>query len=163
MPVYAITLEHREGTNSPHSHEASANLRASGVDLGEVDATTTYLLEGDFDGGVARDAAQLLADSVLESAIITVNEIPAKGEGTQLLIMRREGVMDPAEASILATLSNAKISPKFVKRAHLYRFGKDLSSDEQARAYAVLGNDAIEECHRGALKLDTLSHAKAYV
>lgn len=163
MPVTSIILTHAEGSASPHSQAKTTALRVAGVNLGPIEYLPTFLIEGELDSQASQLAAKVLADPVLEKAAVSVNLVPGSGsERTQLTVMRKAGVMDPAEASVMRTLQDAGIKASTIKCAHIYRFERALSDDQRQRASALLANQAIEDVHVGEFAIERLSMGGRY-
>ncbi|MCK6440426.1 MAG: AIR synthase related protein, partial [Planctomycetes bacterium] len=158
MPVHAITLTHREGPESPESRAAASVIRGAGLMLDALEVRTCYLIEGDLTKGHIDQACAILADPVLETVSVTQGKIPAGADsGTQVIVRRKDGVMDPAEASVIKALRNAKIDVHAVKRAHVYRTTSRLDKDAIRGLSRALVNDVVEELVAGELAVTTLS------
>jgi phosphoribosylformylglycinamidine synthase II len=173
MSVYAITLTHREGPNSPVSQATSKKLLAAGMKTPGVTADSCYLIEGDLSAADAARAGSLLADPVLETWQVTEGKIPAgvgAGSGsvaaagsTQVTILRQPGVMDPAEASVLRSLADSGVKTEAVRCATVYSFPKGLGDGALKAAAAALHNPAVEEYHAGETAFPTLHMGRGYI
>ncbi len=162
MPVHAVVLSHREGSESPHSRAAQSALKTAGLAEPELTVDVAYLIEWNRDETAAQAAAELLADPVLETASVFSSEIPASGPGTQLTVMRQPGVMDPAEVSILRTLKQALIPAEAVRVAHVYRFPTKLDASRIAQISQAIANQAVESVSQGAVAVKTLRMGRDY-
>ena len=162
MPVSSITLKHREGSDSPESKATLDKLRNAGVEAADIEALTCYLLEGELDEQATTLAASLLVDAVLETPTITKDKIPAPSKGTQISVLKRGGVMDPVENSVIRALTAADIHVQAVKCVRLYRTPSELDQTTIQNFSKALANDVVEECRIGDVDLDTLRIDTAY-
>ncbi len=161
MALFALTLHHREAENSPASQATSKALSLAGLDLGKLEAKTCYLIETREESKeAALQMVKLLQDPVLESAEIFQEKIPKPATGTQLVVMRKPGVMDPVEASVLKTLKLGGFEVLSAKVLSLYLFARELTETEHHKAAKNLSNQVVEDAHFGAFPLKSLDLGK---
>ncbi|MBK9973943.1 MAG: phosphoribosylformylglycinamidine synthase subunit PurL [Planctomycetes bacterium] len=161
--LYKIRLIPKLGADSPESRRVARTLLDAGVHAQGIVHHRLFLLEGEFTRDDAtRAATNLLADPVLERAEV-FDGMELEPEGDLLFhVMRRTGVMDPIEASLLRALRDFGLVPVAVKSADQYLFASKPSAHDLSRTAAALGNIVVDESHHGPLKLASLPRGKAY-
>ncbi len=124
-------------------------------------AARGYLLEGVSKDDADRLAAELLVDSVVESATVAVIGKPAVGAAYTVLL--KPGVMDPVAESVLRAAADLGVPLTGVRTFRRY-FGPETASslDRDALFRKVLANFAIEQVVVGPLTTDHLGLGSAY-
>lgn len=114
-----------------------------------------FLVRGALDEAGARDlAARLFCDPVVERFDVFDSTAPRKASPDTVVVFRRAGVMDPAEASIIRGASRLGYELDSVRCGTAYVFRG--TTDEallKKIAVAFLSNPAIEEARQGDLAL----------
>ncbi len=133
---------------------------ARGGDLVKA-AARGYLLEGVSKDDAERLAAELLVDSVVESATVAAIGKPAVGAAYTVLL--KPGVMDPVAESVLRAAADLGIPLAGVRTFRRY-FGPETASslDRDALFRKVLANFAIEQVVVGPLTTDHLAVGAPY-
>jgi phosphoribosylformylglycinamidine synthase len=118
----------------------------SGVE--EARLVRVYICAGDFSLREAENIArEFLADPVVDMFSVNgfVTSSCGKHEAT-VEIIRRVGVMDPAEASVLKGIREIGLDAQWVRTARKYVLRGDVAKDElKSAALKVLANEVIEE------------------
>ncbi len=162
--LYKIRLIPRLGPQSPESLRASRKLLEAGVQADGITLHRLFLIEGDIPLAMAgRVADHLLRDPVLETAEVFEGNEMEPHSSRLFHVMRRTGVMDPAEHSLLRALRDFGAKPRAVKIVDQYLFATKPGAQDLERAAAALGNVVVDECHHGSLALDELPRGKPYV
>jgi phosphoribosylformylglycinamidine synthase subunit PurSL len=114
-----------------------------------------FLLCGDLDEAGARDlAARLFTDAVVERSEVFDASAPRAASADTVVVFRRPGVMDPAEASILRGAARLGHPLAAVRTGTAYVFqGRTDEALLRKVAVAFLSNPAIEEARLGELNL----------
>lgn len=161
--LWKIRLIPKQGAESPESLRVVRRLKSAGVLAAGIVHHRLFLIEGLISEDEAvRVATRLLADPVLESAEVMEGSAP-EPEGDRLYnIMRRTGVMDPVEASLVRALRDMKIEPDAVKSGDQYVFAAKPSAQDLSRAASALGNIVVDEAHHGPLVLESLPRGHKY-
>jgi phosphoribosylformylglycinamidine synthase len=128
--------------------------------LGIVEPVTVrtrrlFLLSGAIDEAGARSlASRLLTDPVVERSEVYDATRPRERRDDTVVVFRRPGVMDPAEASILRGAARLGWKLDAVRCGTAYVFGGRTDAATLRRvATAFLSNPAIEEARIGELEL----------
>ncbi|MBP9891089.1 MAG: phosphoribosylformylglycinamidine synthase subunit PurL [Planctomycetes bacterium] len=161
--LFKIRLTPKLKDQSPESLRAARTLHDVGLHSNGLVHRRLYLIEGKLsEADAKRVATGLLADPVTESAEVFKGDA-AEPEGERLFnIMRRTGVMDPVEQSLMRALSDSGVNAAGVKSVDQFEFAAPITPAEVAKAYAALGNSVVDEAHRGPLLLKALPKGKPY-
>jgi phosphoribosylformylglycinamidine synthase II len=147
-----VAVGTRPGFRDPRGEAAAELLREAGLaGVAAVRYQAIYLVESAAaPAAVAAAAAAFLADPVLEAAAVDGPVRPDEESLPVLTVLRRPGVMDPAEASVREGLRECGVEAASVRTGR--RYVVEGRADAGAAAAAVartLANEVIEEVHRG--------------
>ncbi|MCC6574085.1 MAG: phosphoribosylformylglycinamidine synthase subunit PurL [Planctomycetes bacterium] len=161
--LFKIRLTPKLRDKSPESLRAAKTLEDAGLHSKGLIHRRIYLIEGELDAAKAKRAAnELLVDPVIETAEVAPGDTP-ESEGNRLFnIMRRTGVMDPVEQSLMRALADLGVPAGGVKSVDQFEFSNAVSAKDAAVAAAALGNVVVDEARSGALTLTRLPHGKPY-
>ena len=123
-------------------------------DVGPVEASRVYLIDADADPiDVARVAAALLADPVVERAAVHGEAASGANEGSGAAVIEvhlKPGVMDPVAASVGRAARDAGLDVREVRTGRAYRFARPVDRDTlDLLARRVLANGVVESVHLG--------------
>ncbi len=129
-----------------------------------VTVSTLYILEGELDpSGVERAARELLCDPVTESYRILQGQIDAEAGAVTATVLRKPGVMDPAEASTRRALATMGLQARQVRTARRLVFhGQHVQADVDRLVRKTVANDVVDEVHFGVFTLRPLPAATPY-
>lgn len=149
---------------------AGEALRHDIADLGiptvrAVKTSLVYLLKAHFSGEeLERVARQLLADPVIQTYVLGEAPVAEGPECHVLRVLRKPGVMEPAEASALKAIADLGLQAQAVRIARKFVIEGRLSEAELALiAGKILANETIEEVHQGVEPLGAPAAAAPYV
>jgi phosphoribosylformylglycinamidine synthase len=129
-----------------------------------IRASRGFLLEGGLSASDARRVAiEILADPVVEAAIVRPANDPDRPDGPSAIVhvLPRPGVTDPEAESALALLRDLGYDVDRVRTIRTYRIdGPDAALSGLVRR--LLSNEAVEQAIVGPLHLDGLGHAEDY-
>ena len=150
--VLRVAVGTRPGHGDPRGAAALAILRETGLaGASSVRFQAVYLVETAAPAAeVERAAREFLADPVLEEFAVDGPVRPDEEVLPVLTVLRRPGVMDPAEASVRGGLRDLGIEAASVRTGR--RYVLEGAVDPAAAAAAVartLANEVVEEVHRG--------------
>ena len=133
-----------------------------------VCAAYGYLVQGQLDRQqVARIAAELLADQVVEETVLApvgdeVLQRPPPGCDWLVHVLPKPGVMDPVAQSALAAIGDFGIQAEAVRTLKKFWIG-NLDQDKLALLTSkVLANDAIEQVIVGPIRFERLEFGSPY-
>ncbi len=147
-----IAVGTRAGFRDPRGEAALVALREAGLaGLRGVRFQPVYLLATAAPAAELRRAAEeFLADPVLEEASVDGPVRADESACLLLTVLRRPGVMDPAEASVREGLGQMGVSASAVRTGRRYVLEGSVPPEEARRAAArALANDVVEEVHLG--------------
>ena len=160
----------------PQSGEPNRAAEAIAVDAAElglasnlqVTAARGYLIQAPLTAEqVARVAAELLADSVVEQTVVAPVGDPllnkAPHEGARLVhVLPKPGVMDPVAQSAQNAIADFDLPVSAVRTFRKYWLSN--VSDDQLRQLCskLLANDSVEQVVVGPLELDRLDVGTPY-
>jgi phosphoribosylformylglycinamidine (FGAM) synthase-like enzyme/phosphoribosylformylglycinamidine (FGAM) synthase PurS component len=129
----------------PVGEAVRQQIREFGTAVGPIETTRIFLIDSDASAAqVARAAAGLLADPVIESAEVT----GAADAGSRIEIHLKPGVMDPVAASTETALRDLGLDVRQVRTGRAYLLADTLGQDElRLIAARVLANGVIESVH----------------
>ena len=155
-------------------HQASASAAELGLatDLTVV-AARGYLIQADLDSGqVDRIAHELLADRVVEYAVVAqvgdprLTEGPtagAPGRQTRLIhVLPKPGVMDPVAQSVMSAIADFGFKVEVIRTLKKYWIDGLPEERIEALSSKVLANDAIEQAIVGPLSFRHLEVGAPY-
>ncbi len=145
--AYRIEVSGRDAAYDTAGAAVCAELRSYGVeDVASVRSVQVYVLAGDFSPREAEWLArEFLVDEVLEMFSVNAPVLPANRQlDTIVEIVRRPGVMDPAEAAIRKGILLLGKRPYWLRtsRKFIVRGGK--AEQIEAAARKILANEIIE-------------------
>jgi len=133
-----------------------------------VRTSLVYLLDADLTREQLDLVAQrLLADPVAQTYHLGEAPVEAADAATPihvLRVLRKPGVMEPAEASALKAIADLGLAARAFRIARKYVLeGTATDADLDLIAGKVLANETIEEVHRGTTPLAAPAPARGYV
>ena len=129
-----------------------------------VRTARAYVIEGLADDSEAETvAATLLADPVTEDFAVGA-PLLAEAPGRKVVqVVRKPGVMDPTEASVLKGVKDLGLSASRVRTARKYLFEGSLSKDDlRLVATRALANEVIEDVRYDDSLIPMFSPVKGY-
>ena len=133
-----------------------------------VAAAAGYLIQGDLSRDeVARLAHELLADPVVERAVVgVVGEaslaVPPPGHERLVHVLPKPGVMDPVAQSALSAIQDFGLQADAVRTLRKYWLGPLPDDRFKLLLSKALANDAIEQVIVGPLTFDRLELGSEY-
>ena len=111
-----------------------------------------YQIEGKLSNNdINKICKQLLVDTVTQCFVINPQQESQKNNGQNkriIEISRKQGVMDPSEASILKGITDMGLTAQSVKRMKIYIFPDSLHDDDcRLIANKILANPTIEDVY----------------
>jgi phosphoribosylformylglycinamidine synthase len=162
--LYKIRLVPRLGAQSPESLRAARRLGDAGVNAEGITLHRLFLIEGEIPLAQAgRIADHLLRDPVLETAEVFEGNEMEPHSSRLFHVMRRTGVMDPVEQSLMRALRDFGARPTAVKTGDQYLFAAKPSTADLSKAAAALSNIVVDECQHGSLAMEALPRGTHYV
>jgi phosphoribosylformylglycinamidine synthase len=158
----------------------ASDVRAAAAELGIAPALAVatahgYLIQGPLDERqIARIAAELLVDGVVERAVIAPVGDPrlvdahearldsATNGWRPVHVLPKPGVMDPVAQSALSAIADLGIEAEAVRTLRKYWLGPLAEGQLEALSAKVLANDAIEQVAAGPLTLARLQLGSPY-
>ena len=148
-------------------------VAADAADLGiasriSVACASGYLIQGELSrDDVARVAQELLADPVVERAVVAAVGEPSLEQpptaGMRLVhVLPKPGVMDPVALSTMSAIKDFGLQPDAVRTLRKYWLGQLPEEKFPLLLTKVLANDAIEQVVVGPLKSDRLEFGSEY-
>ncbi len=162
--VDVATRSHLVDAASLSAKSALEEFGLGGVQ--DVRLWQVYLLDGELARPAAeRIARELLHDPVSQEFLLSPGtEPPAVAPGTQtVLVFKRPGVMDPAEASALKAVADLGLRLRRIRIGLRSVVRGGLQGSLKDAAARVLGNEAIEEITLGERSFAALSLGEPYV
>jgi phosphoribosylformylglycinamidine synthase II len=141
----------------PVGQAVRQQVRELGTDIGPVATTRVFLLDTDAPAAdVRRVAAELLADAVVESAVVTDGSSRSADLGgfadpagtSRIEVHLKPGVMDPVAASAEMAIRDMGLSVRAVRTGRAYLIHSQVPRAELERiASRVLANGVVESVH----------------
>jgi phosphoribosylformylglycinamidine synthase len=123
-------------------------------------ASHGYLLEGQVtEHDIRLLAERLLADAIVEQAVVGPLNDPLGADEYVLTVLRKPGVMDPTAQSVLEMARALNVAVDAVRTYRRYRLG---GSYPPAPIGRMVANDAIEQWVVGPLTTDHLGMGRPY-
>lgn len=147
MKQWRFEVFSRPGSDDVHGREVLGDIKELGIDtIQEVSSARVFLIEGDFDGDLAkRIAADLLADPVCENFHIGRSTAPAGlAKATIIEIHLKSGVTDPVAESVMSALDDMGQKCLTVRTARKYILFGQISEKQLKKIVRRLSNDCIE-------------------
>ncbi|MFH0965216.1 MAG: phosphoribosylformylglycinamidine synthase subunit PurL [Planctomycetota bacterium] len=149
---WKIEVTKRPAFGDPHGEGILGDIRDLGIaSIERVRSARVYVITGEFGALEAqRVAGELLSDPVDEEFGIETSPLERDYPNAIVRqVVRRPGVMEPAEASVLKGIADMGLSASSVRIARKYAFvGKAAEEELSLIAGKVLANECIEEVVR---------------
>ncbi len=129
-----------------------------------VTVSTLFLIHADLErAAVERAARELLCDPVTETFRVLQERIEAEPGAVTATVLRRPGVMDPAEASTQRALATLGVDVKGVRTAKRLVFRGQYPQAELDRLVRkTVANEVVDEVHFGTYELRKLAPGAPY-
>ncbi len=151
MNIYRIEVACASESNDSEGRGVQHDLRDFGLSgITAVRAVRVYTVAGEFSAADAvRAARELFADPVVDIFAVDDHVLPPSS-GVGVEIMRKTGVMDPAEVSVKKGLKELGITAAWVRNSRKFIVAGQLTEAELAEATGkLLANDVIEQYQIG--------------
>ncbi|MEW4490384.1 phosphoribosylformylglycinamidine synthase subunit PurL [Thalassoglobus sp. JC818] len=158
--LWEIEISSKSGPDREAEH-ALAEARMRRLDsLATVRSARSYLIEGSLDDNRLQQAADVLADRVVEQ--VTVRSLPDSSQADQterlLNVLFKPGVTDNVGATATKALQELGFQVERVSTCRKYWVNADSNESEVERfASRVLSNDSIDRVLVGPLQLTSLA------
>jgi phosphoribosylformylglycinamidine synthase len=123
-----------------------------------------FLVQGESlqSSDVDRLANELLADTVVERAVVGHVGDAMLAASNSVTVLLKPGVMDPVAQSALAAAAEIGINAQAISTIRKYWFHGASESEIHAVSDRLLANDAVEHAVIGPLRLDRLEFGRPY-
>lgn len=149
---WQIIVETAPGRPDSLATTVAARLEALGLAHGaELTTRRLFDLEGDLDqAGAERLAGELLKDDVTETATVHAWDGYDGQEDGRIAVFRKQGVMDPVEASILRAAARLGVALERAATGTSYHFTAGVPAERLTEiCTSCLANPAIEDVVTG--------------
>ena len=151
MSIYRIEVACARAENDSEGRGVLHDLKDFGLSgVTGVRAVRVYTIAGDFPVEMAQKAGrEFFADAVVDTFAVDGHVLPPE-TGMGVEIMRKTGVMDPAEFSVRKGLRELGIETEWVRNGRKFIVQGRISEQELAEAAGkLLANEVIEEFEIG--------------
>ena len=165
--IWHIEVARIESVDDPAGKAVVEQAEELGIaGLSSARTAAVYVIDGLSSESEAETvASQLLTDPVTESFAVE-RTLLAEGPGQRVVqILRKPGVMDPVEASVLKGIEDLGLSAERVRTARKYLFEGDVSREDlQLLATKALANEVIEDVLHGdeAIRMFAAGQGRAF-
>ncbi len=148
-----IEVYYKPNLQDPDGRRLIAEVATMGFEsVNDIRSNDIYLIDGKLsDNDINKICQELLVDTVTQGYIINPGQKDRENREQDkkiIEISRKQGVMDPSEASILKGIIDMGLMVQSIKRTKRYIFPNSLQDDDcQLIANKILANPTIENAY----------------